>query len=381
MTRNDWEITLTDLQLGAAETEAVRSVLSSGWLSQGPVIERFEDAFARFVGARYAIAVSSGTAALHLAYRALGVGPGDEVLCPSMTFVATASAILYCGASPIFLEIQGFSCPVPDPRDLEAKITDRTKCVAIVDYGGYGWDIEAICRVAHAAGLAVVEDAAHALGAERNGRKFGTFGDIGCFSFFSNKNMTTGEGGMVVTDDEGYAAKIRLLRSHGMTTTTWERHRSGHAQYDVVDIGHNYRMDEMRAALGLVQLSRLAGYNRTRRELASRYWNNLSSVDGLDLPFRGDVEGSACHIMPVLLPQWARRVDFVPVMHEHGIQTSHHYPPVHTLSVYRRLCRQELPITEAFAVREVTLPLHPFMDVQDVDLVCERLDRVLEVLR
>jgi dTDP-4-amino-4,6-dideoxygalactose transaminase len=374
---NEWRVPLSDLRFGAREFDSIRAALESGWLSQGPLTERFETAFAHYLGVRYAIAVANGTAALHLAYRAIGIGPGDEVICPSMTFVATINAIRYCGAEPVFAEIQDPTHPVLDPYDVARKLTPRTRCIAAVDYGGYPWQIEAICDLAREVGVPVVEDAAHAVGAYRKGRKFGTFGDIGCFSFFSNKNMTTAEGGMVVTDDEGYAARIRLLRSHGMTTGTWERHRSGQGEYDVVDLGYNYRLDEIRSALGLAQLTLLDEYNERRRKLAARYWEILASWTGLDLPFHGELEGSACHILPVLIPRGKDRRDVVARMHAKGIQTSHHYPPVHKLEAYRRLWQQPLPTTEEFGSREITLPLHPHMTSADVDLVCESLVEAL----
>lgn len=373
-----WRVPLSDVRLSPTEIEAVVRVLESGWLSQGPVTERFENAFAHYVGARYAIAVASGTAALHLAYRAAGLGPGDEVLCPSITFVATVSAAVACGATPVFFEIEDVTLPVPALRDIEQKITDRTRCLTVVDYGGYSWDIEPVCKLARSAGLIVVEDAAHAIGAVRNGRSYGTFGDIGCFSFFSNKNMTTGEGGMVVTDDEGFAAKVRLLRSHGMTRTTWERHRGGLPIYDVVEFGYNYRIDEIRAALGIAQLRFLNQWNQKRRELVSRYRERLSRLPGITLTFDPPFDGSACHLMPILLPDSCDRGKFVAKLHELGIQTSYHYPPVHTLSAYRRRWSHSLPVSEEFGDREVTLPLHPHMEFDEVDLVCEAVEEALE---
>ncbi|MDZ7372417.1 MAG: DegT/DnrJ/EryC1/StrS aminotransferase family protein [candidate division KSB1 bacterium] len=375
---SSWRFPLSDLRLGPRELDSVRAALESGWLSQGPVTARFEAAFAQYVGARYAVAVSNGTAALHLAYRALGVAPGDQVICPSLTFVATVNAVLYCGAEPVFAEILDLDHPVLDAEDVARKLTPRTRCIAVVDYGGYPWEIEAVREVARAAGIPLVEDAAHAVGASRNGRKFGTFGDVGCFSFFSNKNMTTGEGGMVVTDNEGIAARVRLLRSHGMTAGTWERHRSGQAEYDVVDIGYNYRLDEMRAALGLAQLALLDEYNRKRQALVARYWENLGTCEAVRLPFFGRLEGSACHLLPVLIPSSQNRRQFVAYLQQHGVQTSHHYPPVHKLKAYRDRYPTSLPVTEEFAAREVTLPLHPHMKLEDVDQVCDIVRQALQ---
>jgi len=266
-----WRIPLADVDLGPEEEAAVLDVLRRGWLSMGEVTAAFEAEFAALTGARHALAVTNCTAALHLAGLALGWGPGDEVIVPSLTFVATANAVRYTGATPVFADITGESDFSLSAQDAAERITPRTKAIIVVHYAGHAADMGAILALAERHGLAVVEDVAHAPGADLDGRALGTWGNIGCFSFFANKNMTTGEGGMVTTDDDELAARLRLLRSHGMTSLTWDRHK-GHAwSYDVVAPGYNYRIDEVRAAIGRVQLAKVTAANsspRARRALS-----------------------------------------------------------------------------------------------------------------
>jgi len=365
-----WKIPLADLAYGPDEEEAVRGVLRRRWLTMGEETERLEAAFAAFVGARHAIAVTNGTAALHLAGLALGWGPGDEVIVPSLTFVATANAVGYTGATPVFAEVSSERDFSIDPDDVAARITSRTRAISVVHYGGYACDMPRLVQLAREHGLAVVEDAAHAPGATLEGRSLGTWGAVGCFSFFSNKNMATGEGGMLVTDDDALAERMRLLRSHGMTSLTWDRHK-GHAfSYDVRAQGYNYRIDEMRAALGRVQLQKLPAHNDRRRALTETYADVLTEVaPELTIPYRQHRGRSSCHIRPVLLPDGVDRRRFMVVMKDRGIQTSIHYPPVHQFSYYRAGADGQspaLPLTEDVARREVTLPLFAGLEADDV---------------
>ena len=275
----EWKIPLSDIDFGPEERAAVDRVLQSKWLTMGSVTDDFEHAFAAYVGAKYAIAVTNATAALHLSCVVAGLGPEDEAIVPSLTFVATANAVRYTGATPVFADIVGEQDLNISYRSIEKAITERTRAILVVHYGGYACDMPSITKLARERGLIVIEDAAHAVGSELGGRKLGTWGDIGCFSFFSNKNMTTGEGGMMVTDNEPYSQRLRLLRSHGMTSLTWDRHK-GHAwSYDVVDLGYNYRIDEIRAALGKVQLEKLPTNNERRRHLTQVYRDALQEFN------------------------------------------------------------------------------------------------------
>ncbi len=346
----------------------------------GQTVERLQRDFAEFVGAKHAIAVSSGTAALHLAMTALDLKPGDEVLVPSLSFVASSNAVLYLGAKPVFVDIGSTHDLNLSPQDLEKKITPRTKAIVVVHYGGYLADMQRIRSIAVKNRLRVVEDSAHAVGADLNSKMAGTLGDVGCFSFFSNKNMATGEGGMLVTDNDRLANRLRLLRSHGMTSMTLNRHQ-GHAYtYDVVDLGYNYRMTEISAALGVLQLKKLNAGNRKRKALADLYMSNLKGISGLFIPFQDYPRKSSHHLFPIILDRDVKREKFMQLLREKGIQTSIHYPPIHKFSYYRRILKGRgvrLPLTEYVGQREVTLPLHPLLEKQDIALVCDAVKKAL----
>jgi len=383
----NWKVPLADIDLGIEEIEAVTDVLRSRWLSMGPVTAEFERHFAEYVGVKYAFAVTNCTAALHLAHMALGAGPGDTIICPSLTFVATANAIRYTGATPVFADITSIDDLNNAPDTIEARIDESTKGICVLHYGGYPCNMDSIMDIAKRHNLYVVEDAAHAPGAatwltdkdtgrgETVLRKCGSIGDIGCFSFFSNKNMATGEGGMITTDSDVLAEKIKLLRAHGMTSLTWDREQGHGFSYDVVDLGYNYRIDEMRSAIGLIQLEKLEGNNRKRFEVTNIYRENLQDLNEISIPFLKTNSISSCHIFPILLKNGNDRPRFMQFMRDKGIQTSIHYPPVHTFSHYRS-CYQpgSLPITDEVAARLVTLPLYP-------DITREQLEYVIDMLK
>jgi dTDP-4-amino-4,6-dideoxygalactose transaminase len=378
----DWIVPLADLDYNQAEEQAVMQVLRGKWLTMGAVTQEFEQAFASAVGARHALAVSNATVALHLAALAVGVGPGDEVIVPSLSFVATSNAILYTGADVRFAEIGGAQDLTISPLAIEQLITARTKAVVVMHYGGYPCQMEAILAIASRHGLAVIEDAAHAPGASLQGKALGTWGDIGCFSFFSNKNLSTGEGGMIVTDRDDLAEKVRLLRSHGMTSLTWDRHH-GHAYtYDVVALGYNYRIDEIRAALGLVQLAKLKENNARRKLITERYRRELSQIEAqIGLPFCDSPGEPAYHIFPMLLPAGKGRKEFIDALRAARVQTSIHYPPIHLFSYYQqRYPALNLPLTESVAEREVTLPLYPGMDAEKVEIVLSAIRSALDAI-
>lgn len=368
-----WKVTLADIDFGPEEEQAVLAVIKSKWLTMGAKTSEFEGLFARAVNARHAIAVNNCTAALHLALQVAGIGPGDEVLVPALTFVATANAVLYCGATPVFVDVYGPLRLHMDPADIERKITPRTKAIVPMHYGGYACDMDRIAEIAATHGLHIVEDAAHAPGTRFAGRPVGSIGELTCFSFFSNKNLSTGEGGMITTDDDGLAASLRINRSHGMTTLTYDRHR-GHAfTYDVISAGYNYRPTEMQSVLGIVQLGKLERNNAIRRTLVKEYRKRLTGVPGLVLPFDGMDDESSCHLMEVLLPEGTERESVQKVMKQAGVQTSIHYPPVHMFSNFAGRFRAEVPRVEAIAPRLLTVPLHPLMATSDVQTVCESL--------
>jgi len=370
-----WLVPLSDVEVDDEIERAVVDVVRSGWWSMGARVAEFEREFAGFCGAKHAFAVANGTAALHLALLASGCGHGDEVLVPSLNFVAAANTIGHTGATPVFCDITGSDDLNLSPQDLEAAIGPASRAIVVMHYGGHPCRMAEILAIAERRGLAVIEDAAHAPGATWRGRMCGTIGDVGCFSFFSNKNLPIGEGGMVITDDDTLAERIRLLRSHGMTTLTWDRHR-GHAHtYDVVAQGFNYRLDEFRAALGIVQLRRLKRGNAARTRLVALYRTALDGVSGIRMPFAPEPDTEpAHHLAVVVLPQDVQREEVRAFLAARRIQTSVHYPPIHAFSQYRSLgARRALPATEAVASRLVTLPLYPGMTDVDVSTVVSAL--------
>lgn len=356
-------ISLSEPVLGEEEKQALCAVIDSGWITMGDRVARLEKTFARMHGVDEAVAVSSCTAGLHLCLAALGLGPGDEVLAPSLTFVATVNAVLYTGATPVLADIEAVDLPHMSIRNAEARISPRTRAVVVMHYGGYLVDLPAWRALADAYGLKLVEDAAHAPAVGEVGK----WGDAAAFSFFSNKNMTTAEGGMVVARDGAVVDRMRHMRAHGMTTGSLDRHR-GHAySYDVTGLGYNYRMDELRGALGLVQLERLESWNGRRCELTGLYRKRLAEkIPEISVPFDSGWATSA-HLLPVLLPPDVDRETVMVRLRQKGIQTSIHYPPVHRFSYYRKWFPElSLSNTERFAARELTLPLHPGLRDEDV---------------
>jgi dTDP-4-amino-4,6-dideoxygalactose transaminase len=368
-----WVVPLSAIARDPDVDDAVAETIRSGWWSSGPRVAELELAFASMCGSGEAVAVANGTAALHLALLAVGCGPGDEVVLPSLNFVAAANVIGHVGATAVFCDISSEHDLTIDPADLEAAVTSNTRAVVVMHYGGHPCAMEAILDIACRHGLAVIEDAAHAPGATLAGRPCGTFGKIGCFSFFSNKNLPTGEGGMVVTRDEELADRLRLLRSHGMTTLSWDRHR-GHAQsYDVLLPGFNYRMDDLRAAIGIVQLRRLVERNAARGRIVAAYRDALDGYRGIRMPFpTRDGTRPAHHLAVIILPDGWARDEFRAALTAARIQTSVHYPPTHRLSWYRaRSRRRPLPVTDAVSDRLVTLPLYPHMGAAAVRAVID----------
>jgi dTDP-4-amino-4,6-dideoxygalactose transaminase len=356
--------------LGTEEKAALAAVIDSGWVTMGDRVREFERAFARLHGADDSVAVSSCTAALHLILHALGIGPGDEVLVPSLTFVATANSVLYVGARPVFLDIESPAVPLMSLDDAEAKCTARTKGVILVHFGGYLADRDSWQSFARRKGLLLIEDAAHAPGLAAAG----TFGEAAAFSFYGNKNMTTAEGGAIIARQPSLRESIRRARSHGMTSGTRERLDSRSPDYDATILGFNYRMDELRAALGLAQLKRLTEWNDRRRSLSRHYRQLISECCGsIMVPFANSWP-SAHHLMPVVLPTADGRQAVIDGLRDRGIQTTVHYPPVHRLTFYNRLYPDcYLPRTEEFARRELTLPLHPRMTPVTVEFVVSSL--------
>ena len=374
-------IPLCDLDYGPDEEAAVLRVLRSKWLSMGPEVQAFESEMSDLLGTTHTFAVSSGTAALHLAYLALGLGVGDEVIQPGINFVAAANATVAVGATPVFADIVGLDEPTIDPEAVERLLSPRTKAVVVMHYAGYPGRLAQLTELCARHRVALVEDACHAIGARYldpsgrppHGAQAGTVADVGCFSFFSNKNMAMGEGGLVVTHRPDLAERLRLLRSHGMTSLTWDRHR-GHAMgYDVVAHGYNYRLDELHAALGRCQLRKLSGNNARRSQLVAIYRQALSALVGWIVPFANHPGETACHLSVVVAPDSDTRDCAVQHLKAVGIQTSVHYPSIPGFSAFNRFATDGIDRCRAFASRAITLPLFPTMTPEQVDETCRQL--------
>ncbi len=374
----EWRVPLVDVSVDELEIEAVVQTYRSGWLSMGPRTELLEQRFGDYTGASHAIAVSNCTAGLHLACAAAGLGEGDEAVVPSLTFVATANAVRYTGATPVFADIAGLDRPWIDADSVAAALGGRTQAIVNMTYGGHPADSAGLAALAAERGLVLIEDAAHGLGGALGGRALGTFGAIGAYSFFANKNLPVGEGGMVVSDDDEIAERVRLLRSHAMTSLTWDRHRGHASGYDVVELGFNYRIDEARAALAAVRLERLDADNARRAAAAARYRALLGEVEGLALTSSADEaagERSAHHLFTVVLDPDRDRDGVRERMAERGVQTSVHYPPVHRFSAYDLAA--DLPLTDAYAERAISLPLFPGISDEQLELVADSLTGAL----
>lgn len=367
-------IALSEPCLGESEKQALCRVIDSGWLTMGENVEAFEKEFATLHQHNEAVAVNSCTAGLHLVLRALGVGVGDEVLVPSMTFVATVNSVLYVGAKPVFVDIEDIAKPHISLDLAQHMCTGRTKAVIGMHYGGYMMPMSDWRQLARSNNIFIIEDAAHTPGMD----EVGHFSDAAVFSFFSNKNMTTAEGGMVLAREQEVLDKVRLLRAHAMTKSTLDRDR-GHAfTYDVLDLGYNYRLDELRAVVGREQLKKLPEWNEKRRKLNRLYRSLFAEIiPELNIPFADEVMTSA-HIMPILLPEGTDKNRIMTALRENGIQTSIHYPPVHMFSYHRTfLSNDSLPKTEEFFRRELSLPLYPGLVGQDVEYVVNALQKCL----
>jgi len=372
-----WDIQLFKLNFDDREIAAVSNVVAGGWLSMGEEISKFESGFGYFLGdGAYCKAVANGTAALHMALLALDVGRGDEVIIPSLTFVADVNVVNLVGATPKLADATSLDNWNMSLESIEKQITEKTKAVIVVHYAGYPCqDIMAISQLCRDKGIGLIEDVAHAPGAIVDGKVCGTFGDIGCFSFFSNKNLSIGEGGMVSTLDVELNNKLGYLRSHGMTTLTFDRHKGRAITYDVAQPGLNYRMDEMRAAIGSVQLDKLPAGNIRRGELTDRYRSNLQRSPVI-MPFENQASNftSVYHILPVLLPEKTDRVAVIGALKQKRIQSSIHYPPFWDFTAYvGQFSPNDSPVTAEICRRQLTLPLFPTMTEDEVDKVCNAL--------
>lgn len=380
----DWRVPLSVLDYGVEEADAAQRVIASKWLSMGAEVLAFEREFAAMQSARHAYAVSSATAALHLAIHAVGIGPGDEIIQPALNFVASANMTLLAGGTPVFADICSLAEPTIDPEHVEQLITPRTKAVIPMHYGGNLARMSELLELCRRRGLAVIEDSCHAVGAayhDAHGRSphglmAGSIGDLGTFSFYANKNLACGEGGMLVTNRDDLAERIQMMRSHGMTRSSWERHHGRAGSYDIALAGFNYRLDELHAALGRAQLAKLLGGNERRRQLLARYRDGLSGAERWIMVFEHGIEHSSGHLMVVVADSPETRAKAVHALRESGIQTSMHYPSILEFTGFRGRFSQTLERTHQFASRAMTLPLHPGLSTEHVDEIVHILRAV-----
>ena len=367
---NPVRIPITKPVVGDEEAAAAAEAVRSGWLTQGRRVQEFEEALAAYTGARHAIVVSNCTTALHLALVAAGVGPGDEVICPSFTFIASANAILHAGAQPVFVDVDDRTYNTTAEL-IEAAITPKTKAIMPVDQIGLAADLPAIVDLAHGLGLKVVEDAAPSLGATVNGQKVGTFADFTCFSFHPRKSITTGEGGLITTDDDAAAERLRGLRSHAVSTSAFARHASGTTEIEEYrEVGWNYRMTDIQAAVGQVQLRKLDAILAERQRLARRYDDLFAADDRIQTPYAPPERPHTYQSYCVWLRDGVSRSDVMAKLADRGIATRRGVMASHLEPFYREMYPDlSLPVTEAATAETLLLPLYVGMTEAEQDEV------------
>jgi perosamine synthetase len=364
------------------DIQAVSDVLRSNWLTTGPKVDEFEAAFAEFTGAKHAVAVNSGTAALHAAMFALGIKPGDEVIVPAMTFAASANCVVYQGGTPVFADVDPDTLLI-DPEAVEAKITDRTRAVLAVDYTGQPCDYDKLHNLCEKHNLSLVADACHALGGSYQGKPVGTLADLSAFSLHPVKPITTGEGGVITTDDQRLAQRMHIFRNHGITTDHRQREAKGSWFYEMTELGYNYRITDFQCALGLSQLRKLPGWIKRRQNIARRYDEAFRNMPGLQpLKVRqGISHGYHLYVVKLELERLKTdRAGIFQALRAEGIGVNVHYIPVHLHPYYRHnfdtkpgLC----PVAEAAYERILTLPIFPAMTEKDVDDVIVGTEKVI----
>lgn len=369
-----WEIQLSELNYDAQENDAVARVLKSEWLTAGNETAAFEDEFTSFLGhPNTGVFVSSATAALHLILMSIGITSDDEVIMPALTFVSDANVVVQLGAKPVLADSVSIYDLNVDENSIISNITDRTKAIIVVHFAGFPMELSVLRDICDRKNIYLIEDCAHAPGASRAGVYSGTVGDFAFFSFFSNKNLAIGEGGMAFAKDKSHCDKIRLMRSHGMSAVTLDRHLGRAMNYDVKLVGLNYRPDEIRAALARVQLTKLRKGNKKRGELYNLYADLLPEF-GINVPFltRGEKIVPSFHIMPSILPAETDRSALMAKMKSYGIQTSVHYPSFKSFHAYRYMFTNiETPVCDMICARELTLPLHPRLELEHVKTVVD----------
>ena len=365
--------------IGEEEIKEVVDTLKSGWLTMGPKTIEFEKLIGEYTRAKNAIAVHSCTAALHLSLIALGIGEGDEVITTPYTFASTGNVIVHTGAKPVFVDTERETYNI-DPEKIEEAVTPMTKVIIPVHYAGQPCDMKAIMEIARDNDLFVIEDAAHAIGAKYENKKIGTFSTTTCFSFYATKNMTTGEGGAITTNDDELAEKLRILRLHGISKDAWKRYsEKGSWYYEIEECGWKYNLTDIQAALGMHQIKKLDKFIEVRRSYANIYNKELEKVDGIITPKEKTNVKHVYHLYPILLENYSRD-KFIEKMQEKGIGCSVHFIPLHLHPFYKRIFgfkKGNFPNIEWAYEREVSLPLYPKMEEEDIEYVITSIKNIL----
>jgi dTDP-4-amino-4,6-dideoxygalactose transaminase len=376
-----WKVPLFDLNYDNAESGAVQEVLNSKWLTMGEKTQTFENKFAGMLDDPTVQCnfVANCTSALYMSLLSLNLKSNDEVIIPALTFVADINAVTMAGAKAVLADSKSLTDWNISADTIKPLITDKTKALIVVHFAGFPCDMDPIVELCRQHNIFLIEDVAHAPDATYKGKKCGTIGDVGCFSFFTNKNLSTGEGGMTSTKNPDLHEKLKLLRSHGMSSLTLDRHKGRAITYDVIQPGLNFRSDEIHAALGLVQLKKLSDANEKRKKIFGYYRKYLNSVDGLSIPFNiTNNTNPAYHIFPVLLDKDIDRVKVIQSLKEKGIQSSIHYPSAHQFSAYKHASLNPTPIADTISERELTLPLYPDLTTEMTELVVSSLKQSIK---
>ena len=362
------------------DKKAILDALDATLLTDGPKLREFESAFARFTGAKYAIGVSNATAALHLCIKSLGIGSGDEVIVPDMTFVATANVVMLSGATPVFADVENETMNI-SAESIRDKINSKTKAILPVHFAGKVCDITKIIKIAKENNLSVIEDCAHAIGARYGKKHVGNFGNAGCFSFYPTKNITTIEGGMIITNSKKIADYVSSARNHGLNKTLVQRYSSGKPwDYDMIESGYNYRLDEIRSALGLSQLGRIKKLNTQRKKIFEYYNKRLNGINGLITPQSSVLDDHVYHlyIMKVKKNNNVSRDELFTKLEEYGIKTTVHYKPLHMFTAFKKLKNSNLENSEHLYEEVISLPFYPNIPKKHQDYVIDCIRKTMK---
>lgn len=359
------------------DKKSVLRALNNRWLTDGPILQKFEEKFQKYISTKNALGVSSATHGLHLILKALDIKFNDEVIVPTLTFASSADAVTYCNAKPILVDVDSDTFNV-SANQIEKKITKKTKAIVLVHYGGQSCDMDEILTLSKKYDLKIIEDCAHALGSKYNGKKCGSFGNAGCFSFYPTKIITSGEGGMITTNTKKLFEKMKLLRSHGMTKTPLDRESDADWYYDIHEMGFNYRLDEIRSSLGLSQFSRVDKINKKRIDIAKKYDKHISKINGLTIPVTKEKRNHIFHLYTIKVTKDypLSRNELFKLLYNKGIGTSIQYTPLHQLSYFKnKFKKTDFPNANFIKDQILCLPIYPIMTDKQINFIIKTLEQ------